>query len=147
MIDQWFERWQIEFKKIIKKEIAIENPDLGAFIDWVMENAQSKENVRTFTELWAVSNHNPQVAKMLEVLYEEAVRTVLAALDLPPTGRRSEGLRALLYVLAAVSEGSSAVLGNTSKTHPQRRVIKKQARAIFEPLLEKELLRTKTVRK
>lgn len=141
MIDQWFENWKVEFNRVVSKKINQSKPDFSAFIEWVMDYALVKENVRTFTELWAIGNHEAKVAKMLDKLYEQAVNNIIEALGLPPKGSQSGGLRSLLYVLAAVSEGSTAVLGNAPKSHPQRKILKQKVAEILAPLFSAELQR------
>ena len=144
MIDQWFENWKVEFSQVINTKISEKNRDLSGFIEWVMDYALVKENVRTFTELWAISNHEPKVAKMLDKLYEQATDTVIEALGLSASGKESTEVRNLLYVLAAVSEGSTAVLGNSAKGHAQRKILKKSVQKILSPLFEAALRRTKS---
>ena len=144
MIDQWFENWKVEFSQVINTKISEKNRDLSGFIEWVMDYALVKENVRTFTELWAISNHEPKVAKMLDKLYEQATDTVIEALGLSASGKESTEVRNLLYVLAAVSEGSTAVLGNSAKGHAQRKILKKSVKKILSPLFEVALRRTKS---
>ena len=144
MIDQWFENWKVEFSQVINTKISEKNRDMSGFIEWVMDYALVKENVRTFTELWAIGNHEPKVAKMLDKLYEQATDTVIEALGLSASGKESTEVRNLLYVLAAVSEGSTAVLGNSAKGHAQRKILKKSVKKILTPLFEAALRRTKS---
>ncbi len=144
MIDQWFENWKVEFSQVINTKISEKNRDMSGFIEWVMDYALVKENVRTFTELWAIGNHEPKVAKMLDKLYEQATDTVIEALGLSASGKESTEVRNLLYVLAAVSEGSTAVLGNSAKGHAQRKILKKSVKKILSPLFEVALRRTKS---
>ena len=143
MIDRWFEAWKIEFTQIIEKKIGDSRPDIAGFIDWVMDNALLKENVRTFTELWAIANHEPKVAKILDKLYEQAINTVLETLGHSTTSKKSTDLRALLYLLASVSEGSVAVLGNSPKNDPRRKMVKQQIGRLMTPLFEACLPPTK----
>lgn len=140
MIDQWFQVWEAEFAQVIEKKIRNAKPDLSGFVDWVMDNALVKENVRTFTELWAFANHEPKVAKMLDRLYEQAVDKVISTLGYLPNSKTSTPLRELLYVLAAVSEGSTAVLGNSPKNDPRRKMVKRQVSLILTPLFEAAVL-------
>lgn len=146
LIDYWFESWKTEFASEIQKKIDGDDSDIGDFIDWVMDTALKKENVRMFTELWAFSNHEPKVARMLDKLYNQAVTLIIKSLEIGPASKKAAELRSLLYVLAAVSEGTSAVLGNSPKTHPQRKLIKKQVRAILTPVFEKVLKHNKRIR-
>lgn len=136
MIDHWFAAWKLDFLTIIDARLSDPQPHFGRFIDWVMDNALEPDNVRTFTELWAMGNHVPKVARMLDQLYAHAVDTVLSALGVPPSAKRASELRSLLYVLAAVSEGSTAVFGKSPRNHPQRRLIKKRVRGLLEPVFE-----------
>ena len=146
MIDHWFEAWKREFFQIIYERLSHTQPNFGRFIDWVMDNALTPDNVRTFTELWAMGNHVPKVARMLDQLYAQAIDTVLKTLGLSPSTKRASELRSLLYVLAAVSEGSTAILGNAPRNHPQRRLIKKRVRSLLEPVFEEAFGRAKVVR-
>lgn len=144
MIDRWFEAWKIEFSKVIEKKIGDSKPDFAGFVDWVMDNALLKENVRTFTELWAIANHEPKVAKILDKLYDQAINTVLETLGHPTIGKNSTELRELLYVLASVSEGTVAVLGNSPKNDPRRKMVKQQVGRLMTPLFQACLSPTKS---
>lgn len=139
MLDLWFENWKQEFQTQIGNAINRSTPDIGHFIDWVMEQAVYPENVAVFTELWAYSNHDPKIASMMENLYNIAVSTVTVAFGLNPNDSKTEGFKSLLYLLAAVSEGSAAVLGNTSPQHPQRKILKENARKLLEEPLRAAL--------
>lgn len=136
MLDFWFAGWKQEFQTRIIDVIDPEHPDIESFIDWVMEQAVYPENVAVFTELWAYSSHNAAVAHMLENLYLIAVRTVTLAFGLNPDDPQSEAFQSQLYVLAALSEGSAAVLGNASPQHPQRKILKQNVvKLMSAPLL------------
>lgn len=142
MIDQWFENWKIAFSQVINKKIGEKRPDIKGFIEWVMDYALIKKNVRTFTELWAIGNHEPKVARMLDKLYEQAANTVIAALGFDTCSQEVIELRNLLYVLAAVSEGSTAVLGNSTKNHVQRKLLKQSVLKILTPHFEATIHRS-----
>lgn len=139
MLDFWFEGWKQEFQARIVDVINPEQPDIEYFIDWVMEQAVYPENVAVFTELWAYSSHHASVAVMLENLYLIAVRTVTSAFGLNPDDPQSEEFQSQLYVLAAISEGSAAVLGNTSPQHPQREILKENVKKLMASPLRKAL--------
>ncbi len=136
MIDHWFEAWKKEFRAEIEGKFVTSAPDIEGFVDWVMTSAVQPDNVRTFTELWAFANHEPKVAHMLDSLYEQAISLVVASLGVDQQSDKGHELRSLLYVLAAVSEGSSAVLGNSPHDHPQRALIKQKVKTIMTPLIK-----------
>jgi AcrR family transcriptional regulator len=138
MLAHWFDNWKQEFSRIISQKIDGENPDIGAFIDWVMDNALAKDNL-VFPELWAHANHDPRVAEMLETLYAEAIDTVISALNISFADEKCERLREILYMVAAVSEGGTAVLGRTTDNDPRRTSLKKHVRSVMAPLIEAQL--------
>lgn len=139
MLDLWFENWKQEFQTQIGNAVNRATPDIGHFIDWVMEQAVYPENVAIFTELWAYSNHDPKIASMMENLYSIAVSSVSIAFGLNPNDSKTEEFKSLLYLLAAVSEGSAAVLGNSSPQHPQRNILKENAKKLLEEPLRAAL--------
>jgi AcrR family transcriptional regulator len=143
MIDHWFEGWKKEFASLVSQKLQGDDPDIAAFVDWVMDSALAKENL-VFPELWSYGNRDARVANMLEQLYEEAIDTVIQALGLA-TDRREDSseIKLLLYVLAAASEGATAVIGRTDLDHPLRQQIKDKVRVVMTPLIQKEFAKQK----
>lgn len=146
MIDHWYAAWEREFLELAAAKFSGKPPNFARFIDWVMDGATRETNVRTFTELWAMSNHIPKLGPVLDNLYRKAVDTVLEGWGLSPADKRSNELRALLYVLAAASEGTTAVFGHSPKTYPHRRTTKTKVREMLVPLFTEVYARTKVVR-
>jgi AcrR family transcriptional regulator len=138
MLAHWFENWKQEFDRILSQKIDGKNTDIAAFVDWVMDSALAKDNL-VFPELWAYGNHDARVAEMLENLYAQAIDTVILALHVPATDEKSTSLREILYMLAAVSEGGTAVLGRTAEDDPRRMSLKEHVRAVMVPLIEAQL--------
>lgn len=139
MLEFWFENWKQEFESQVMDFMNGEPPDIGDFIDWVMDQAVYPQNVAIFTQLWAFSSHDIKVAAMMENLYSTAVRTVTEAFGLKHDDPASIPFQSQLYVLAAISEGSAAVFGNIRPNDPKRKIIKVQARKLLEKPLREAL--------
>jgi hypothetical protein len=63
----------------------------------------------------------------------------MRALKVEAKTLKAREIRSLLYVLAVVSEGMSAVLGHSPKNHPERKFIRKQVNQILVPAFEQAL--------
>ena len=145
IIVDWFEQWQQSFNIALHAKTE-HVPGIDEFIDWVMDSALTDNNIRLFRELWAISNNDVKLEKMLHVLYDQAVDFVLAAFAVSDLDRNDENLRNLIYVLACVSEGAAAVWINApgSKANPD--IIKNHVRTLFGPAF-KQALCSATVKK
>lgn len=117
--------------------------DLNGFVDWLLENAVSPQTVHMFPELWAMSNQNEYVAESLDRIYEGAVSALIHALGLDPQHPVTEELRASIYLLQCVSEGSTALFGRGGRDDARFQAFKPLAKATVVDVLQRALREAK----
>lgn len=113
-------------------------------VEWVIDDALTVHTARTFTELWAMSNHNPARAAQVQQLYDDAIESFIVALGVDPAMPQTGQLRSALYFFACISEGSSAIFGNRPAGHAERGPFRQQAIDVLVPLIEQALAHCRT---
>lgn len=131
-IEGWLSEWQrdfeLSFKVVLEDQVSVDR-----FLDWVMDGAMSHTNTRLFRELWAMSNNDKGLDAALHRLYSEAVDFTLEKFSIPEHGQTNASLRNLMYLVACVSEGASAVFINSPNSEAQPEIIKYYVRKILGP--------------
>ena len=101
-----------EFER--RRQIAGQSPEkqLLAVLRFWIDDLNTPETTSFFPELWAMGNHDPYVADLLDDLYAKA-RSPLNELipQINPTLTRKEAERMALYMCAAM-EGLTVFVGN-----------------------------------
>lgn len=141
MLELWLEDYRHELDQLLRKALKASTSPLPTLVEWLVEDAMSKQTSRMFTELWAMSNQDPKIAKAVNQLYDDAIENFMTALGVDPQDKAAREFRSTLYFFAVVTEGSSAIFGNRPKTHPQAKAVRHIARAVLVPLLEAALTR------
>ena len=141
MLELWLDDYRHELDQLLKKALKTSASPLPTLVEWLVEDAMSKQTSRTFTELWAMSNQDPKIAKAVNQLYDDAIENFMTALGVDPQDKAAREFRSTLYFFAVITEGSSAIFGNRPKTHPQAKAVRRIARAVLVPLLEAALAR------
>lgn len=103
--------------------------------EWFIDDALSRKTSRTFIELWAMGNHDPEVARKVRQVYAKVIEALMLKLGVDPKSPSSQDLRAALYFFAVVTEGFSALFGDRGRGKPECQ----QARAIAVELLAPRL--------
>lgn len=143
MLELWLEDYRHELDLLLKKALKTTASPIPSLVDWLVDDAMSKRTARTFTELWAMSNQDPKIARLVNRLYDDAIDSFMRALGVDPQDKAAREFRAALYFFAVITEGSSAIFGNRPKSHPQAKAVRQTARAVLGPLLEAALARAR----
>jgi len=143
MLELWLEDYKQELDQLLRKALKTSDSPLPTLVEWLVEDAMTKQTARTFTELWAMSNQDPKTAKVVNQLYDDAIESFMSALGVDPQDRAAREFRSALYFFAVVTEGSSAIFGNRPKTHPQAKAVRHIAQTVLVPLLESALARAR----
>lgn len=116
-------------------------PDLdpGFLIESLLDAALDPEAVATVTELWAMANHYPPAAELLERMQNDTIGALLSGLGLEPYAPAAAALRSQVYVLYTFIQGSTAVFGRRGVHHERYLTTRQLARHLFSPTLRKAL--------
>ena len=114
-----------EFER--RREIAGQSPEkqLLAVLKFWIDDLNTPETTSFFPELWALGNHDPYIAELIDDLYSKA-RLPLNELipQINPTLTRKEAERMALYMCAAM-EGLTVFVGNDKSWANQLEEIKR----------------------
>lgn len=108
-------------------------------IDWLLDDAVTRETAGIFLELWACATRDPIVAVRVNRLYDAAVDACIHALGVSPSATGAQGLREALYLLGTVVEGSSALFSARGAEPDLYRAFRRDALALLRPLLADRL--------
>ncbi len=112
LLEALLERYRAEFAGLAAAIAKGQDGSLRKIVDWLLRDATEKETGPVFLELWAMTNHMPEIASAMEALYDEAVNACIAALGVSQEAAAASGLRSALYLLGTVLEGSSAIFSS-----------------------------------
>ncbi len=105
------------------------------YIEWVLDSCTSEDHVALFPELWSIANQLPEVADAMARLYVRGVDAVIEALGHDPASPEVERLHAVIAMLFAVAEGTTAINGHRSPHAPLSVEIRQLAIETIAPLL------------
>lgn len=94
-----------------------------------------REEIRAFTELRVMANHDSQIRALVSDLYDTAVDRIIVALGNDLDSQKVQALREALYLLLMVVAGSAPVMGYRAEYHPQRLQFKTTMRNLMAPLI------------
>ena len=125
-----------EFER--RRQIAGQSPEkqLMAVLNFWIDDLNTPETTTFFPELWALGNHDPHIADLLDDLYAKA-RLPLNELvtQINPTLTRKEVERIALYMCAAM-EGLTVFVGNDKPWAEQIGEIKRLAIRNFMTMIK-----------
>ena len=116
-----------------------ESGGLAALIDWLLVDAVSPVTARLFPALWELANQDARIAAELDRFYAGAMAAAFKALGLEPESPAVSELQAVMAVLGALVEGTTAIHGRTGAEDPAFQVFTSTAKAILLPALQQAL--------
>ena len=116
-----------------------ESGGLAALIDWLLVDAVSPVTARLFPALWELANQDARIAAELDRFYAGAMAAAFKALGLDPASPAVSELQAVMAVLGALVEGTTAIHGRTGAEDPAFQVFTSTAKAILLPALQQAL--------
>ncbi|MFL6605819.1 MAG: TetR/AcrR family transcriptional regulator [Steroidobacteraceae bacterium] len=85
---------------------------LGEVVRWLMADAVTPRTNRLFRELWAIALNDARLARALDQFYARSVSAHLRRLtDRSAVSAESERLEAIVFLLHAISEGTTVLFG------------------------------------
>ncbi|MBP7651382.1 MAG: hypothetical protein KA744_16150, partial [Phenylobacterium sp.] len=102
-------------------------------------DAVSPVTARLFPALWELANQDARIAAELDRFYAGAMAAAFKALGLDPASPAVSELQAVMAVLGALVEGTTAIHGRTGAEDPGFQVLMSTAKAILLPALQKAL--------
>ena len=114
----------VEFER--RRQIAGQSPEkqLLAVLEFWIDDLGARETTIFFPELWALGNHEPRIAELVDELYKKARQPLNELIrQINPTRSRKEVERMALYMCAAM-EGLTVFAGNQKAWADQLEEIK-----------------------
>ena len=103
--------------------------ELQHLVRWLLTDAVTKEGVRTFRELWAMSLHDKVICRAVDDLYDELMGHVVTLLRRSYPDVDANTVREVVQCLALLSEGSIVLYG-----------MRRQRAVSFERIIELAIL-------
>ncbi len=115
------------------RELAGDSPEkqMKAVLEFWIEDLGTPETTAFFPECWALANHNPFVAELLDEMYSKAREALIELLpQINPTLTRKEVEQLALYMCASM-EGLTIFAGHEKPWYSQLPNLKKLSVANF----------------
>jgi AcrR family transcriptional regulator len=111
---------------------------LGEVVRWLMADSVSSRTNRLFRELWAIALNDARLAQSLDEFYTRSVHAHLRRLtDRSAVTAQTERLEAIVFLLHAISEGTTVLFGMQLRSTELLERVRNVAReAIMKLLLE-----------
>ncbi|MEY3407566.1 MAG: hypothetical protein RL038_627 [Actinomycetota bacterium] len=114
--------------------IKTNKPDWAeTYIAWLVDDAISPKTARVFPELWSMSNAYPEIAKVMDGIYEEGIRSLIIALGHDPKAPNSSELWRVLRSVAVAIEGTTAIYGRSKPSNKKFLEVKSSIVSTFAP--------------
>lgn len=108
-------------------------------LNWLLDDAVTAQTAGIFLELWACSTRDPQIARRVHGLYDQAIEACIAAFGVSSEHTSAQPLREALYFLGTVVEGSSALFAAQTRDPSIYRAFRRDTLAFLKPLIEMRL--------
>lgn len=105
-------------------------------ITWLIDDAVVPPTVEIFPELWSLGRTDPEIAAAVAGIYTSAARELIRTLGHDPDDPRCAALCAVVWLLAATVEGTTAVHGHRAPEDPVLRAVRAEAVALLAPRLD-----------
>ena len=111
---------------------------IGNLIDWLLDDAVSRQTNRLFRELWAMANHDRYVATALNRLQDVAVRQIVDVVGGSSGHANLAQLETASFLLAIIVDGATASFGTRRQSDPRVVSVRRMAKKTLTDLLEQE---------
>jgi AcrR family transcriptional regulator len=106
-------------------------------IAWLVDDAINPKTSKVFPELWSMANAHPQIAKVMDGLYESLIREMIQALGHDPKSPKASELWRVLRLLEVAVEGVTAVYG---RSKPSNKKFQQTRKSIIDTLAPQFIL-------
>lgn len=112
LLETIFDAYIAEFDR--RRQAAGSSPEkqLAAVLDFWIDDLLSPQTTTFFPELWAMSNHDPHVARMTDRLYQDARAPLLALLPRINPALDEHSTQRLALLMCASMEGLTVFAGH-----------------------------------
>ena len=91
---------------------------LGELVAWFIEDSVTPRYTHLFRELWAAALHSPSLNAALEHFYDQTIEDVVSVVAPSIDARSRAELKTIVYLMCALSEGSSVLFGSRASRGP-----------------------------
>jgi AcrR family transcriptional regulator len=117
LADKITEKYSNQFENLTK-QIDLKSSNWAEdLIVWLIDDAIDPKTARVFPELWSLANAHPEIAKVMENLYEGFIRDMIKALGHDPKSPKVAELWRVLRMLEVAVEGMTAVYGRSKSSN------------------------------
>ena len=119
------------------RDAAGQSPEkqLGSILNYWIEDLGAPETTQFFPELWALANHDPHVAKLVDDMYARARQPLVELAGLINPACTAGERQQLALFMCATMEGLTIFAGNDKPWAPRRQQLKRMAIENFMQLI------------
>lgn len=135
LIDYVINSYLVVFDKL--RDAAGQSPEkqLESILDFWIEDLGTPETTAFFPELWALANHDPHVATLVDDLYASVREPLIELIELINPGCTTREQQQLALFMCAAMEGLTIFAGNAKPWAPRRQQLKRMAIENFLQLI------------
>lgn len=131
MTEYVIEGYLTEFERQRHAAPASAEEQLDRVLDFWLRDLGSARTTRFFPELWALANHEPAAAQLVDYVYEQARAVLLDILDELLPGIPRADLDDLTVLMCATMEGLTLFAGNDKPWQHRRDALRALAKRAF----------------
>lgn len=133
MADRINEKYRKQFSEMAKELDPKKSDWAEVYLAWLVNDAINPKTSRVFPELWSLSNAHPEIAKVMDGIYEEAIRSMITALGHNPKAANTAELWRVLRLIEVAVEGVTAVYGRGKTSNKKFQEVKESLVSTFAP--------------
>ncbi|MDP6744170.1 MAG: TetR/AcrR family transcriptional regulator [SAR324 cluster bacterium] len=116
MLDNILKSYLKEFDKIIEGTSAVPEERFTSIIEYLIQDLNTPATTKFFPELWALSNHNPYAAQLMNQMYTAERQVIFDLIDEVSPELKEESKRELALYISCSIEGMTMFVG-AGKSH------------------------------
>ncbi|WP_113907027.1 TetR/AcrR family transcriptional regulator [Aliidiomarina celeris] len=107
--DSIVEEYAVAFSAFYEKLDTLDLAGFEQIVTWLIDDATCGKTAGVIPELWALSNHNDDVAHAMHKLYDDTACAFARSIGILPSDQRYANFMSVVYFLAATVEGATAI--------------------------------------
>ena len=131
MLDNILKSYLKEFDKIIEDASAVPEERFTSVIEYLVQDLNTQETTKFFPELWALSNHDPYAAQLMNQMYTAERQVIYNLIDGVNPELKEDSKRELALYISCSIEGMTMFLGAGKSHESSLAKMKKMAAETF----------------
>ncbi|MCC5855854.1 MAG: TetR/AcrR family transcriptional regulator [Idiomarina sp.] len=130
VVESLLDEYASAFRSFVEQYRDIDEQKMAEMVEWLLDDAVTDKTAGVIPQLWALSTHNEEVARVMHRLYDIAAEVFAEAMNIPPASPYYNEFIRRVYLLSTVVEGATAIHVTRSRSETDERFLQLKAYAV-----------------